>query len=116
VYTGGCHCGAVRFETTADLDQVITCNCSICLKRGLLLTFVKAEHFALRAGNEAELTDYQFNNKIIHHRFCPVCGVEAFADGHPPGAEEKLIGVNVRCIDGIDLSTLKPKPFDGRSR
>jgi hypothetical protein len=27
-YTGGCHCGEVRFEVTADLSSVVSCNCS----------------------------------------------------------------------------------------
>jgi len=29
-YTGGCHCGAVRYRVTAKLESAITCNCSIC--------------------------------------------------------------------------------------
>jgi len=39
-YTGGCHCGEVRFEVTADLSSVVSCNCSICQKRGALWVFV----------------------------------------------------------------------------
>ena len=35
-YTGGCHCGRVRYETTTDLAQVYSCSCSICTKRGRL--------------------------------------------------------------------------------
>ena len=49
-YSGGCHCGAVRFETTTDLGKVISCNCSICSLRGLLLTFVPAGQSKLLAG------------------------------------------------------------------
>ena len=42
------------------------------------------------------------------------CGVEPFARGQPPGAREPTIAVNVRCLDGLDVSALSPKPFDGR--
>ncbi len=112
--TGGCHCGRVRFEVTADLSQILACNCSICTKRGLLLTFVKPENFALRAGEEDELVDYQFNRHVIHHLFCPVCGVESYARGRlPDGAE--MVAVNVRCLDHIELDSLALTPFDGLS-
>ena len=57
--SGGCHCGRVRYAVETDLAQVIACNCSICTKRGLLLTFVPPERFTLQAGEDA-LTDYQF--------------------------------------------------------
>ncbi len=33
-HQGGCHCGAVRFEVTADIAEVTDCNCSICAKKG----------------------------------------------------------------------------------
>jgi hypothetical protein len=112
-YSGGCHCGAVRFETTADLGKVISCNCSICVQRGLLLTFVPAGQFKLLAG-EDRLGDYQFNKKRVHHLFCQGCGVESFARGSMPDGSP-MVAVNVRCLDGVDISTLKPKPFDGRS-
>jgi hypothetical protein len=112
-YEGGCHCGAVRYEVTADLDKVIACNCSICTKRGLLLTFTPASQFTLLSGQDG-LTDYLFNKKVIHHLFCATCGVESFARGIGPDGSE-MIAVNVRCLDGVDVSSLKPKPFDGKN-
>jgi hypothetical protein len=113
-FSGGCHCGLVRFDVTADLSRVIACNCSICTKRGALWTFVPPEQFALRAGAD-ELVDYQFNKKVIHHLFCRRCGVGSFSRGHPPGGSE-MVAINVRCLDGIELESLSPEPFDGRSR
>jgi hypothetical protein len=112
-YSGGCHCGQVRYDVTVDLDQVLACNCSICTKRGLLLAFVKPECFALRSGAE-NLTDYQFSKKVIHHVFCPECGVESFARGTAPDGSE-MIAINARCLDNVDMGKLTPQPFDGRS-
>jgi len=112
-YTGGCHCGEVRFEVTADISSVVACNCSLCQKRGALWVFVAPESFALRAGLE-NLKDYQFGKKTIHHLFCPECGVGAFSRGTSPQGTE-MIAVNVRCLDDVNLGSLRPVPFDGRS-
>lgn len=111
--SGGCHCGAVRFEVAASLETVLSCNCSICSRKGLLLTFVPAAYFALLSGAEA-LTDYQFNRHVIHHLSCGRCGVESFARGRAPDGAE-MVAVNVRCLDDVDLAGLTPTPFDGRS-
>ena len=40
-YRGGCHCGAVQYELTADLSGAMECNCSICAKRGALWSKVQ---------------------------------------------------------------------------
>ena len=45
-YTGGCHCGLVRFECTTDLAMVTACNCSICTKKGLHFTLPAAEELS----------------------------------------------------------------------
>lgn len=113
-YTGGCHCGKTRYEATTELKTIVSCNCSICEKRGLLLTFVPPEQFKLVSG-ENTLSDYLFNKKVIHHLFCPDCGVESFARGTSPDGKT-MYAVNVRCLDGIDLKALTLTPFDGRSR
>jgi hypothetical protein len=112
-YTGGCHCGEVRFEVTTDLGSVTACNCSLCQKRGALWSFVPSEQFGLRAGAE-DLKDYQFGKKTLHHLFCGQCGVGAFSRGKNPKGDE-MVAVNVRCLDDVDIAALTPTPFDGRS-
>ncbi|BDG01366.1 GFA family protein [Anaeromyxobacter oryzae] len=112
-YTGGCHCGAVRYRVTADLDGALACNCSICQKTGTALTFVPTERFDLLAGAD-HLTDYQFGKKAIHHLFCDRCGIRSFSRGRGPDGRE-MIAVNVRCLDGIDLAAVPIRSFDGRS-
>jgi hypothetical protein len=113
-YSGSCHCGAVRYTVEADLSQpVIACNCSICGRSGSLLAFVPSDKFTLEQGSDA-LTDYQFNKHVIHHMFCKVCGIKAFArgvgrDGAP------TVAVNTRCLDGIDITKLNVMPYDGKN-
>jgi len=113
-YLGGCHCGKVRFSVTTALGPVVSCNCSICQRKGHLLTFVTAEHFTLLSGDDA-LTDYQFNKHNVHHLFCATCGIQSFTWGTGQGGQ-KMYSVNARCLDDIDLSTLTVKHVDGRSR
>jgi len=102
----------VRFEVTADLSKVYSCNCSICVKRGALWAFVPPESFARRAGAEA-LVDYQFNKRVIHHLFCGQCGVGSFSQGIAPSGKE-MVAINVRCLDGVDLSAVTLTLVDGK--
>jgi hypothetical protein len=111
-YTGGCHCGKVRYEVTTDLAKVITCNCSRCSKSGMLLTFVPAAQFKLMAG-EGSLTEYLFNTGKIRHLFCRDCGIESFATGEGPGGAA-MAAINVRCLDGVDIASLTLTPFNGK--
>lgn len=110
-YSGGCHCKAVRYEVTTDLSKVMQCNCSHCAIKSLLLTFVTPDKFTLLSGEDT-LSDYQFNKHIIHHLFCRICGVESFGRGKGPRGE--MVAINVRCLDGVDVSALTPMPFNGK--
>lgn len=112
-YTGGCQCGAVRYEVTTALDGVVACNCSICGKTGTLLTFTPASQFTLISGEDA-LTDYQFGSKNIHHLFCKICGVRSFARGTDPKGNA-VVAINARCLDDVDAPALPTHHFDGRS-
>ena len=120
-HTGGCHCGNVRYEVTSDLAQVTSCNCSICSKLGALWIFVSPQEFSLTTGQDklgdakqGSLGDYQFHKKVIHHRFCPICGIESFAQGQMPDGTP-MFAVNVRCLDDVDVWTLSVTPIDGKS-
>jgi hypothetical protein len=113
IYTGGCHCGAVRYEVQTDLAPVISCNCSMCSKAGWLLTFVPAGQFTLLSG-EDNLTDYQFNKKIVHHLFCKTCGVKSFGRGKDKESSD-TVAINVRCLDDVEPSSLTPFVYDGKN-
>lgn len=111
---GGCHCGAVRFHVDLDLEQpATTCNCSICSRSGTMLSFVPSAQFVLEQG-EDNLTDYQFNKKVIHHMFCKTCGIKTFGRGVGPGGQE-MVAVNVRCLDDVDLERVPTRHFNGKT-
>ncbi len=113
-YTGSCHCGAVRYEVTTDLACTITCNCSICSRAGWVLNFVPAESFKLVQGEE-NLTSYKFNKNIIDHLFCKTCGIHSFGRGVDKDGNATA-AINVRCLENVDLKSLTPFEFDGKSR
>lgn len=112
-YTGGCHCGGVRFEVEADLARTVSCNCSICSKTGSILSFAPEGDFKLLSGEEL-LSDYLFNKKVIHHLFCKRCGIRSFARGTRPDGTG-TVAVNVRCLDDVEVAKLAPAQFDGKS-
>ncbi len=117
-YVGSCHCGAIRYEADIDLGAgTFKCNCSMCTKVKKWLTTVKPNEFRLLAG-EAELTDYQFGAKSIHHLFCKHCGVHSFAWGDAPDLGGKFYAVNVNCLNDVDIDALVSAPIayvDGRN-
>jgi hypothetical protein len=113
-YSGGCHCGKVRFQVTTDLAKVISCNCSICSRKGTALTFVAPDQLVELQGKD-NLTDYQFNKQIIHHAFCKTCGISSYGWGSMPDGT-RMFSVNVRCLDDVDLDSLDITKFDGKSR
>jgi hypothetical protein len=114
-YQGGCHCGKVRYAVTMDLGgKVTSCNCSMCGKKGTLLSFAPADRFELLSGEDT-LTSYQFGKKNIDHLFCSTCGVTSFARGK--GRDGKpMMAINTRCLDGVDVARLDVTHFDGASR
>jgi hypothetical protein len=93
------------------LANVTLCNCSVCAKKGFLHLIVPPEQFTLLSGDEA-LTSYRFNTGTAEHRFCEVCGVQSF---YVPRSDPDKIDVNARCLDGVDVTALRPKTFDGRN-
>ena len=113
IYKGTCHCGRIAFEVEGELTQVMDCNCSICSRKGALLWFVSRQKLRLLAPEE-NLSTYTFNKHAVRHRFCSRCGIHPFGEGADP-AGNQMAAVNVRCLEGVDPSSLAIKHFDGRS-
>jgi len=111
VFTGGCHCGAVRYRVTVRSWRAADCNCSLCAKKGYLHVIVPAADFDLLYGDSA-LTTYTFNTGVAKHHFCARCGVHSFyvPRSHPDG-----VSVNARCLDEAPLEWFTVEPFDGQN-
>ncbi|MEQ1608259.1 MAG: GFA family protein [Hyphomonadaceae bacterium] len=111
--TGGCHCGAVRFEVqTPDAVEVEDCNCSICARTGFLHLIVPASRFRLLQGM-AHIATYTFNTGTAKHLFCAVCGVKSF---YIPRSNPDGYSVNLRCLDDPKrFNEVRIVNFDGRS-
>src|SRR6478735_2594514 len=109
-YTGGCHCGRVRFAVSAELARASVSNCSICSKKGFIHLIVEPARFELLQGTDA-LVSYRFNTGVAEHKFCGHCGIHPF---YTPRSDPDKVDVNVRCLDGVDLSLVELLPFDGK--
>jgi len=112
-YHGSCHCGRVKFTVNTSIEKVVSCNCSICSKKGVLHHRVEPEQFTLIEGKE-DLTLYQFDTKEAKHFFCNVCGIQPFSH---PRAAPNMYSINVQCLDDYDLNIASYEviEFDGRN-
>ena len=111
-HTGGCHCGAVRYEVEAPAAlDVELCNCSICSMTSYLHLIVPASRFRLIRGDDA-LATYTFNTGVAQHRFCSICGIKSF---YVPRSNPDGYSVNARCIDPATVDGMDVESFDGRN-
>lgn len=111
--SGRCHCGAVTFEVEGDFAEALECNCSHCSRKGYLLWFVPREQMRFSAAQDM-LSIYRFNKHVIDHHFCAACGCAPFGLGTAPDGKA-MAAINIRCVEGVDLSSVKRIPVDGRS-
>ena len=97
---GACHCGRVQFEVDlpGGFEDLSRCNCSMCARRGAVVTSVPLAAFRILKGAE-NLTLYQFNTKTAEHYFCATCGIYTH---HRRRSNPTQFGVNVACIEGVN--------------
>jgi len=112
-YQAKCHCGrfALNFDHIPIQEtKVVRCNCSICVNRGYLFVYPKVDQLRFTRGSLEEMTKYLFYKKENPHYFCPTCGSGILEDGTDICNQ---FGVNVRCVEGIDLDKLTYRDEDG---
>jgi hypothetical protein len=112
-YKASCHCGRVAFEVEGEIDGAISCNCSICQRRGSLLWFVPREKLRLLTP-DSNASTYTFNKHVIKHRFCSICGILPYGEGVDPKGNA-MAAINIRCIEDIDLASIPVHAYDGRA-
>jgi hypothetical protein len=80
-HTGGCLCGAIRYEVDGGLEPIQICHCEDCRKaQGSAFAAnapVDADRFRLTAG-EAQLKSYE-SSPAKERLFCSACGSPLFS-------------------------------------
>jgi len=99
---GSCHCGNVEFEVDLPngFEELSRCNCSICARRGAVVTAVALSAFRISRGAN-KLSLYQFNTETAEHYFCSTCGIYTH---HKRRSNPDQYAINVACIKGVDPS------------
>jgi hypothetical protein len=113
LYKGSCHCGQIAFQVEGTLAGAMSCNCSICQRKGSLMWFVPREQLQLLTPDEKAST-YMFNKHVIRHRFCPKCGMHPYGEGTDPKGND-MAAINIRCLENIELEKVPVTKFDGRA-
>ena len=99
-YTGGCACGAVRYEVAAKPMVEIHCQCRDCQKRSgtghsSYLTFPSRTEVRISGtATEWRVKGDSGNEKI--HAFCPTCGTPVYLTF---AAMPDMIAVHAASLD-----------------
>lgn len=81
-YTGGCACGAVRYEISAEPVVMGDCQCRDCQQRsgtghGSYLTFPRRSEVKL-TGTAAQWDIAADSGNVKTHAFCSTCGTPVY--------------------------------------
>ncbi len=71
--SGGCHCGAVRYEVQGEPQHVSVCHCSDCRKSAGAPFVSWAAFKTSELQIKGEVTAYHSTGSAVRH-FCPRCG------------------------------------------
>ena len=108
--TGGCFCGAVRYEITADAVIQLLCFCKDCLSimgtDGYAGYMVKEADFRLVSGEPTSHTKTSKEGRQVHRHFCGVCGSNLWGV-----TEFGLVSIAAGSLDDPSLFTPTKKVF-----
>ena len=104
IITGGCLCGALRYEAIGAPDHAGYCYCRDCRKASgsAFIGFMGFAPERITVTGEARRHHSPASNTAVRN-FCAVCGSLVFGGGHDLG------GVNVYAGSLDDPSQFKPR-------
>lgn len=111
---GTCYCGAVKWRAPwhgAEKNEAYLCNCSLCRRKQQITAVCALDEFELLQGAD-NLSLYQWNKGIAKHWFCKTCGVYTH---YQRRSDPNTMGLNLACVDEVDLSALNIAPINGKS-
>jgi len=118
-YTGGCLCGAVRYECTADPIFMGNCHCRDCQKASGsgYEAAIGVPAPALKITGNVKYHDIKADSgSMVSRGFCPECGSRLF--GKTSGMPQLAIVMAGNLDDpkqfqpGMDVYTSSAQPWD----
>ncbi|EJD43409.1 hypothetical protein AURDEDRAFT_125853 [Auricularia subglabra TFB-10046 SS5] len=115
--TGGCLCGAARFEyhgVPLEAVHVLSCDCNLCAVLGSINYYTKPGTIKLIGGTWQTLLKqhtafHEYYERDLIYSFCPTCGSVFGAEG------PDFVMINARLFDGIDGFDVGPAQWSSRS-
>ena len=102
--SGGCLCGAVRYQTAAEPITTRLCWCRVC-------QFIAAGNAAVGVclptagmsivGETRDFASVADSGNRMHRRFCPTCGIHLFSEAE---SRPHLIFVRAGTLDDPELA------------
>jgi hypothetical protein len=81
--TGGCLCGALRYEISAEPAMQVVCHCSHCQKQAgsafSMIVGVPEAAVAVTKGAPKSYIDHGESGKQVERQFCGDCGSPLFS-------------------------------------
>jgi hypothetical protein len=104
MFTGGCYCGAIRYQVSDRIFDETNCHCDMCRKTtgapAVAWFSVPSADFQLLSGTPSAFR----SSSHATRSFCPACGTQlAFVDDATPGET----GVTVGSLD--DPAAVAPR-------
>ena len=106
--TGGCLCGAIRYEIEGEPIRIANCHCDDCRKATgsayATNLFFKADQVTLVQGSPKRFDHTADSGNTMFKEFCDTCGSQVLGGGSQrPGVKSVKVG----SID--DASFVKPE-------
>lgn len=107
VSCGGCHCGAVPYESASYSTRMFNCHCLDCQRIGggpfLPILVVALSAFRLTRGAIRHYSSIRLNGRQNVRGFCPQCGASLTVG---EDADANRIGIIASSLD--DPAVFKP--------
>jgi hypothetical protein len=120
VLTGGCACGAVRYEYAGELLFAVNCHCKDCQREtgsayAPILGVTRAG-FRVTKGTPRYFDTTAESGHIARRKFCGDCGCRLFGE---PGSAPHMITIRAASLDDptlyrptLDIYTECAQPWD----
>lgn len=108
---GRCHCGAVSFRYFGQQERLVSCNCSICRRLGVLWAHDQSTKIDLDISPDRTV-NYVWGDKQLVFCTCATCGSTICWVPTDADSSDRM-AVNMALAEPQDIAHIPVRRFDG---